>query len=518
MSNREFLTIFSNEASDNLDVLENGLEGVLTSSDPDSINALFRAAHNIKGSANDPQVDRVGQVAHILEDLLMRWREGRLAPDRIQVDWALHTVGVLRALLDDCLSGGEDGNEEGASGAETNAQNQSLRVPMTRLDSLLSLVGEMVAARGRLHSEIGRLPATDARRVSDLYDDAESLYTDLRDQVMGLRLVPVNPLFRRLKQTALTVARQLGKEAEVICDHGELEIDASLLEGLKDPLTHMVRNAMDHGIESDVNSRLALGKARAGTMTLVARQQGNSVIFSVSDDGGGIDRQRLLAKAHSRGIEVPDDMDPANLVFEPALSTAEAVTAISGRGVGMDVVKKNVEKLRGTVEVESEVGIGSVFTATVPMTLAIMNGFFVRVGNQTYALPNEVVTECFEVPSVGQEVSSTTLLVEHMNAQVPCVHLRNHFGKTPMRDVERPVVALVEHGDYRVGLVVDEIYGAAQTVLRPLGPFFQEIRGVSGATILGDGDVGLILDIGELLATIQSKLTQSQQTAGATHV
>jgi two-component system chemotaxis sensor kinase CheA len=327
----------------------------------------------------------------------------------------------------------------------------------------------------------------------------------MRDTMMVVRMVPIAQLFGRFRRLIHDLARDTGKTIELSTEGETTELDKTVIERLADPLIHLIRNAADHGLETP-EQRLAAGKPEAGQVMLAARQSGAEVVITITDDGRGVDRARVRAKAEENGLiqpgQVLSDSDLLQLIFAPGFSTAAAITNLSGRGVGMDVVKRTIEGLRGSIELTSTPGEGSVVSLRIPLTLAIIDGLLVRVGTGRYVIPLAAVEECVEL-SVEQDMRSTgRSLITLRDQLVPFIRLRSLFATGLAPDPHQKVV-VVAVGQERVGLVVDQILGDHQTVIKPLSSFHADVGTFSGATILGDGGVALILDINHLVAAGQ---------------
>ncbi|WP_298225827.1 chemotaxis protein CheA [Acidocella sp.] len=378
-------------------------------------------------------------------------------------------------------------------------QDALVRVPAMRLDELMDRVGELVIAQSRLKQIAGASIDMNLRSVAE---EIEHLASELRDNMMSVRMVPVAQLFSRFRRLIHDLARDTGKEIELVTEGEATELDKTVIERLADPLIHLIRNAADHGLETP-QDRLAAGKSAKGRITLSARQAGAEVVITVRDDGRGINRDRVRARAEENGLIVPgatlNDHELLQLIFQPGFSTAAAVTNLSGRGVGMDVVKRTIEGLRGTLELSSPPGGGSTVALRIPLTLAIIDGLLVRVGAERYVIPLSAVEECLELSAAQDQRASGRSLLTIREQLVPFVRLHDIFkAKTPP-DQYQKIVVISSAGD-RVGLVVDQILGDHQTVIKPLSPFHSEVGSFSGATILGDGSVALILDVGALVA------------------
>ena len=382
--------------------------------------------------------------------------------------------------------------------------SETVRVPADRLDDLMNRVGELVIAQSRL-SQL----AEDSQNIAlrSVSEEIERLAGDLRATMMVLRMVPVSQLFGRFRRLVYDLARETGKQIDLVTDGEGTEVDKTVAERLFDPIVQIIRNSCDHGLE-DAAARRAAGKPEAGTVRLSAHQAGGQVVITITDDGKGIDVAKVRAKAEANGLIEPganvSDHDIVQLIFHPGLSTAAAITNLSGRGVGMDVVKRTIEDLRGTIEVVSRPGEGAVITLNIPLTLAIIEGLLVRVGQGRYVLPLSAVEECLELSEEEDRRSQGRSLISLRDRLVPFLRLREIFASdTPPDPFQKMVV--VASGDARVGLVVDQIIGSHQTVIKSMSPFHRRAAAFAGATILGDGSVALILDIGHLLASAQPR-------------
>ncbi|ASS55795.1 chemotaxis protein CheA [Rhizobium leguminosarum] len=384
---------------------------------------------------------------------------------------------------------------------------ENVRVPAERLDELMDRVGELVIAQSRLSQLASASTDIALRSVSE---EIERLSGELRDTMMVLRMVPVATLFSRFRRLVHDLARETGKVIELVTEGESTEVDKTVIERLADPLVHLVRNSIDHGLETPAE-RLASGKTEAGTVTLSARQAGGEVIISIKDDGRGINRERVRAKAESSGLIQPgqplSDSELLQLIFAPGFSTAAAITNLSGRGVGMDVVKKTVEALRGAIDIVSMPGQGSEVSLRIPLTLAIIDGLLVRVGSGRYVIPLSAVEECLELSLEEDLRSRGRSFISLRDSLVPFLRLRDLFRTGTKPDVHQKVV-VISTGTERVGLVVDQIIGDHQTVIKSMSKLHNNVATFSGATILGDGSVALILDVGHLVAAGQQQEAQ----------
>jgi len=386
-----------------------------------------------------------------------------------------------------------------ASGEHANRRlADSVRVPAERLDDLMDRVGELVIAQSRL-SQVAAA-STDAQ-VKSIAEDIERLALELRDSTMGVRTVPIGSLFGRFRRLVHDLSAQLGKEIALVTVGEETELDKTVVEKLNDPLIHLLRNSIDHGLEQP-DMRAAAGKPPCGRITLTARHAGAEVLISIADDGRGLDRARIRARAEERGMVQPGqsllDSELFAVIFQPGFSTAREVTSLSGRGVGMDVVKQAIEALRGKIEIGSVPGAGTDLTLRLPLTLAIIDGLLVRVGTARYVLPLSSVEECVEL-SVAQDARSRAHNFLNIRGDlVPFLRLRALFNVATPPDIYQKIV-VVSAGKQRIGLVVDQVIGNHQTVIKSLSVLHESARMFSGATILGDGAVALILDVARLV-------------------
>lgn len=387
----------------------------------------------------------------------------------------------------------------------------SVRVDAHKLDQLINLVGELIIASAGATEVARRLRQTEMLEANATLT---ALVEQVRDQALQLRMVKIGGTFNKFQRVVHDVSRELGKDIVLQVSGEDTELDKTVVERIGDPLTHLVRNAMDHGIES-AQVRLAQGKPAQGTVRLNAYHESGHIVIEISDDGGGLDRDRILAKGLERGLVEPgrslSDKEIFELIFEPGFSTASQVTNLSGRGVGMDVVRSNITALRGTVELHSQLGQGTTVQVRLPLTLAIINGFQVRVGKSVFVIPLDMVDECVEY--TGNHSHHYTDL---RGSVLPFVPVREHFGIEGPRSA-RPNIVVIKHGSQRFGLLVDELLGEAQTVIKPLSRLFSQAQGISGSSILGNGNVALILDIPVLHQQLLGH-TQGASSVSHTHV
>ena len=383
--------------------------------------------------------------------------------------------------------------------AAAQLESSTLRVSVEKVDQLINLVGELVITQAMLAQTSRALDAAANQQLITGLADLERNTRDLQEAVMGVRMIPMSIVFNRYPRMLRDLAARLDKKVELVMQGEATELDKGLVEKITDPLTHLVRNSCDHGIETPAE-RVARGKPEAGTITLAASHQGGSIVIEVRDDGRGLSRAKLLKKARERGIEAPDSMTDAevwNLIFAPGFSTADAVTDVSGRGVGMDVVKKNITAMNGTVEIDSADGYGMSVKVRLPLTLAIMDGMSIGVGDECYILPLASVVESFQVSDTTiKSIGGGGRVVQVRDEYMPVIELEKVFD-VPRFDFEHvsSIMVVVEAEGGRVALLVDELLGQQQVVVKNLEANYRKVQDVSGATIMGDGRVALILDV-----------------------
>lgn len=384
---------------------------------------------------------------------------------------------------------------------------KSIRVDAHKLGQLINLVGELVISSASMRTQISRFGLAD---VDETASHMEHLVEEIRDNALQLRMVQIGETFSRFRRVVRDVSTELGKEIELSINGGDSELDKSVVEKLNDPLTHLVRNALDHGIEMP-DVREASGKPRKGTVELNAFHDSGHIVVEIKDDGAGLNPEKILAKAEANGLVQPGQQlsrqEIFRLIFEPGLSTKESATNLSGRGVGMDVVKSNIEALRGSVEIESEVGKGTSLTIRLPLTLAIIDGFIVGVENESYIIPLSMVEECVEFDSGQWREEAQRGYVNLRGDALPFIRLRDFFDVGSKRKSRRESLVVVKFGRNRAALVVEQLLGEQQTVIKPLGAIFEQLAGISGATVLGSGEVALILDVQGLIERAQAQVT-----------
>ncbi|KWS96505.1 MULTISPECIES: chemotaxis protein CheA [Pseudomonas syringae group] len=396
---------------------------------------------------------------------------------------------------------------------QKNKDGRYVRVNADKLDELINLVGELVIASAGA-SLLAR--SCDNDPLQEASSTVSGLVEQILDGALHLRMIPIGDTFNRFRRVVRDVSQELGKDIDLIINGAETELDKTVVEKIGDPLMHLLRNSMDHGIES-AEARRAAGKPAKGHLSLNAYHDSGSIVIEIADDGAGLNRERILDKAQQRGLVAAGasltDQEIYNLIFEPGFSTAEAVTNLSGRGVGMDVVKRNITLLRGTVDLDSQPGQGTIVRIRLPLTLAIINGFLVGIDQSTYVIPLDMVQECIELDEQNRHLTRDSGYLDLRGEVLPLVYLRDHFNHEGPA-ARRQNVVVVRYAEHKAGLVVDDLLGEFQTVIKPLGKLFGALRGISGSTILGSGAVALILDIPALLNQIvqmEARSTQAPQ-------
>lgn len=573
MDMSEFHGIFFEETSEHLASLETLLVGLdREQPDPEAMNAIFRAAHSIKGSAGTFGFPDMAAVTHDLETLLDKARKGDLVLTEEIVDITLEARDVLLAQLDahqgaaavpqsvvdslctrvralasgatlatvdsattaEIVSAEADSTatdmvtEEDGAKADVLSESQlatmsdtakpkvaakviessSIRVSVEKVDQLINLVGELVITQSML-ALTEQSPLNDgsaeAERLLERLQQLERNTRELQETVMSIRMLPVSAVFNRFPRLVRDLAGKLDKQIELRTFGESTELDRGVIEKITDPLTHLIRNSVDHGIELP-GERVAAGKSAKGVLTLSAYHQGGSVVIKIQDDGKGFDRDRILAKARERNIplsDAPTDQEVWNLIFAPGFSTADTVTDVSGRGVGMDVVRRNIENLGGRVDLQSAQGHGTTITIRLPLTLAIMDGMSVGIGEQNYIVPLTAIIESMRpVPKdlkslVGHDGSKGRLVLVR-GEYLPLVALHEVFNIEPKSaEPENGILIIVDTESGRAALFVDELLGQRQVVIKSLESNYRKVPGISAATIMGDGSVSMILDVSE---------------------
>lgn len=514
--------------------------------DLDLLNGIFRCAHTIKGSSSFLGFDKMSKVTHHAEEILNKLRKGEMVVTRDIMDILLEFVDVIKKLLDDIKNGADTtsidetvkklklANEGKFVASSTKAPEQpqeskkskkspnkpsqikkvskaieqTIRVDVSRLDSLMNLVGELVLSRNRISQlamELERKHEGDfiIEQLTETTSQIGLITTELQLAVMKTRMVPIGKVFNKFPRMVRDLCRDLNKEIELIISGEDTELDKSVVEEIGDPLIHMLRNAVDHGVESP-EERVKKGKPRKGNVWLNAYHEGNHIVIEIKDDGKGIDPEKIKQKAIEKQIITPDEAKNLNkeeifgLIFRPGFSTAEKVTGVSGRGVGMDVVKTNIEKLNGIITIDSEINKGSTFKLKLPLTLAIIQALLVEVSGEVFAIPLVSVIETVKINDSeihnfeGREVLKLRDSVLSLIRLDEVFQLEGSFSQ----DMYVVVVALAEK---KIGLIVDRLVGQEEIVIKSLGEYLGGNVGIAGATIMGDGKVRLIIDVSGIM-------------------
>jgi len=551
----ELLTDFVMESREHLAAIESHcLSLEQNPGDAEAIHTIFRAFHTIKGLAGFLELDAVREVSHTVETLLDLARNGKLTITPLVIDVVLESADYLKI----CVSGIDARlhGQEGAAAPEhagllgrvrnlmaspqtdaeagvarppveaqlaaepspeaesatvsaaarpqsLSAETKAVRVDTGKLDYLVDMAGELVIAQSlvRCDPDLATLKST---RLQRNLAQLARITAELQKTSMSMRLVPIGQLFQRVARQVRDLSRKMGKPTELEISGEETEIDRTIVEELADPLMHMVRNSLDHGIE-EPEARQAAGKNPVARLGLKAYHQAGHIVIEIADDGRGLNKERILAKAQEKGLVTnPDhisETEAFHLIFEPGFSTAAKVTDVSGRGVGMDVVRKQIQKLRGRVEIQSRSGLGATFTLKVPLTLAIIDGLVVGVGAERYIVPLFAVREMFRPAADAVfTVQSRAEMVMVRDTLLPLVRLHRKFRvQARVEDPCQSILIVAEGEGRRFCLMVDELIGKQEVVIKSLGEVFKHIAGIAGGAILGDGRVGLILDLAGLV-------------------
>lgn len=500
--------------------------------DSESLRTIFRVCHTLKGDSQSLGYQALAEVAHALEDLLAAIRSGDMEVDQELVNLLLDALDVSRKLATEAMEGRESPSPERESllarirvriqaiGAGPNVQRvepllgessapvataaaPTLRVRVELLDRLLDLVGEIAIGREGFAESLASDSRPSISALLESHQELDSLVSELQQAVMTLRLVPIAPLFRQQQRVIRDTAILMGKQVRLHVEGDDAELDTTIVEHLRDPLSHMIRNAIAHGIES-AEERVAAGKDPEGRISLSAVREGATIVVQARDDGRGLDRDRIRARAVSMGLveasQALDDAELFELIFEPGFSTSEQTGRISGRGVGMDVVRRNVEEVGGVVSVSSEAGVGTEFRIELPLTVAIIDALGVGVGTEHYVIPLSAVVECLQLPRSARRSAARGVLALR-GRPLPFMRLSKLLG-SPESESSREHVVVIQHRGRRAGIAVDALHGECQAVVKPLDPRFRDSPGIAGTTIRSDGSVALILDAPALLRSV----------------
>jgi two-component system chemotaxis sensor kinase CheA len=557
----ELVADFVAEACEHLEEVDAQLLALeRNADDAEACNSIFRAFHTIKGVASFIELDVIKLLAHAAENVLDLVRKGLLRISGEVLAAAFDANDALKHLIQDvqstvasgtpappranlpavlaklqaieaAVAGGATGAQHAAArptappapippassapraasadaggqggplaGSDKAALRDSVKVDAGRLDQLVDMIGELVIAETMV-SQSDELDMDGMQRLPGLIGHMDKITRELQELAMSLRMVPIRSTFRRMARLARDVAAKTGKQVELVTRGEDTELDKTVVDAIGDPLIHMIRNAVDHGVEADPAERVAAGKPARGRIELRAFHRGGSIHVEIEDDGRGLDTERILAKARERGTVGPDEVlsehEIHNLIFAPGVSTAATVTEVSGRGVGMDVVRRNIEAMRGRTEIRSQKGRGSVFSIRLPLTLAIIDGMIVRVADRRYALPTISIVRMLRPDEIVlTKVFGRGSLLQVGDEILPLFRLDELFGiEREGLDHDRESAVIVEHEGRKWAFVVDAILGQQQIVIKPLGPAFQDVVGLAGGAIMPDGQVGLIIDV-----------------------
>lgn len=540
------LSDFIAEAAEHIESAEGGLlELEADSSNADAINLIFRGFHTIKGMAGFLNLTQLGKLAHSAESLLDKGRKGQLKLVGARMDVIFESIDMLKSMLavikkaiesdrivpptkglDEFLANiekysdenleideiqerqsrqdaADNSADEKPSAGEVGKQpasDEKIKVSTERLDNLINMVGELVIAHSMVEQDVVSSSAGAGHNLLKKVSHQGKIVRELQELSMLMRMVPIRGVFQKMTRLVRDLTKKSGKAAELITTGEETELDRNVVEQISDPLIHMIRNSVDHGIE-DKAEREAAGKPAVGRVELKAYHQGGNIVIEITDDGKGLDKERILKKATDNGLIQPNtemsDSEIFKLIFLPGFSTAAKVTDISGRGVGMDVVKRNIEALRGKVDITSQKGKGTTFIISLPLTMAIIDGQVVRIGTEKYIIPIVSIVSCHK--PTKEELSTVQgkgELVNYHGKLLNMVRLYEIFHCNPdCADPTESAVVIVEEDGRQAAFVVDELLGQQQVVIKSLGTALGKVKGISGGAIMGDGRVSLIIDV-----------------------
>jgi len=508
----EMIKAFVEEASEIVGSLEADLIKLENSpEDLDLLNRIFRGFHTIKGMAGFLGLDRLVEVTHAAETTLDKLRKGEEKVTPEITDAILDALDTTKRLIDEVrISPISEESAEEPDETHVRPELQQLpsleihtvRTDVKRLDELMNLVGELVIERNRL-LQISKTGDDDLQDVAARID---LITSQLQMAALRMRMQPIATIFNRYPRIVRDLARDMGKEVELIISGEETELDKSIIEEINDPLVHLLRNAVDHGIEPP-EERESLGKPRKGRISLSAYHVANTIVIEIQDDGRGIDPDKIAQKAIEKGIITEErlremsERDVINLIFTPGFSTSDEINNVSGRGVGMDVVKNNVKRLGGMVEVESSVGQGTKIQIKLPLTLAISQSLLVMSGEEVYAIPLTSVIETIKVSPDDVRLIGGREMIYLRGEILPILKLKEIFGAEGGKPNGEYVI-IIGLAEMRIGLAVDRVLGEEEVVIKSLGSFLGSIPGIAGATVMGDGRVALIIDVPSLINAV----------------
>jgi two-component system chemotaxis sensor kinase CheA len=535
----EMAELFVAEALDHLSTIEGALLALeQRHGDTTLLNDIFRPFHTIKGNAGALGLTSLEAVAHRVESLLDIARSGRRSLGPSDVDIVLRSVDVLTLMIRNVAArlSGQPAQPMGTRAADLMAHVeqaiagtpqdaaggapsrwsdsvareaaatpsagteglQSIKVDTRKLDNLVDMIGELIVVQSLIQEDPAVSHLLDGRLVRNL-GQLKRITGELHRHSMALRMVPIRQAFQKVSRVVRDLSRRAGKPVDLQLAGDDTELDRKIVEDITDPLMHMARNSLDHGIEP-LAERMRIGKNERATLTLKAAHQGSQIVIQIADDGAGLDTDKILARARDRGLVAPDARPTPEavhkLIYEPGFSTADAVTERSGRGVGMDVVRRNIEELRGRIAIATSPGLGTVFTITIPLTLAVLDGLIVAVGGERLVLPATAVRESIK-PTAEQlhTLRGEARMIKVRDAVLPLFTLADLLGiRGAVTDLAEATVVVLESDGGRVGVLVDALVSKQEVVVKSLGDVFSDVRGVAGGAILGDGRIGLIID------------------------
>jgi len=559
-SMKEILESFLAETKEILEKLDSDL--TIIEKNPDDIellNQIFRHFHTIKGTSGFFGLEKLPAVTHKCEDILNKLRKGEAKINLFIMDGILAAYDVIKKLLykiesdfdEDCetesvlqglskvldvmagnvlapIASTSSTTPENAIPDQNKIQNQfqslnnktidkTIRVDIERLDELLNITSELVLGRNRL-IQVNAEVSLDyegtklSRNLLDVTKQVDYMINELQLIVMKTRMVKIGKIFNRFPRLVRDISKDAGKEVNLVLKGEETELDKTLIEEINDPLVHLVRNSLDHGIETP-EERIKAGKESMGTVTLSAEQEGNNIVITIVDDGKGMDPEIIKEKAVEKGLILREKLkemsrqDILNLIFLPGFSTKEIVTNISGRGVGMDVVKTNVTKLRGIINLESTLGLGTTVKIKLPLTLAIIPGMIIRSGKEKIAIPLNSIIEVVSISSGNIHSINQNPVIKLRNEILPLIDIDDIvYDKHINNEDDKKYVVVVGIGEKKYGIKVDELIGQKEIVVKSLGSYLGNLPGIAGSTILGDGTVIMILDIGDIINSVLDKV------------
>ncbi len=548
---KEIVESFIVETKELLEKLDNDLvELEKRPDDLELLNAIFRYVHTIKGTSSFIGFDQMSELTHKFEDILNKLRKGELRVNADIMDTMLEAFDLMKVLLSklevrdlspidisdvltkfEKINNGEfiemeieskdesavdlnintDEEQNVVQKTQTKVVDKTIRIEVERLDELMNLVGELVLGRNRLSQIISDVVEKFegepiAREIIDAVSQVDHLTSELQTVVMRARMLPIAKVFNKFPRMVRDLAREMNKEVELLIYGEETEVDKSVIEHIYDPLVHLVRNAIDHGIEPR-EERVKLGKPEKGKIILKAEHEGNYIVITVEDDGRGIDPEKIRKKAIEKKLvneheaNSISDKDILNFIFLPGFSTASKVTNVSGRGVGLDVVKANITKLNGIIDLQSTLGQGTKFILKLPLTLAIIQGLLVDVRGEIFIIPLSSVIEVVRIPREQVHSIKGKEIIRLRDSILPIVHLGKIFnlnGKANLGDKQNLYIVVLGLAEKKLGVVVDGLLGQKEVVIKSLGSYLSNVKGIAGATILGDGTVRMIVDVAQI--------------------